>query len=401
MADERADAVADRNAAQAAAAAAEREAEIARRTGEHWRGGYLSVVRSRSLHLSHAARVGMSLVNGRPPKPSPVARVQRLEARARRTGGGAEIGLETPPSALRQGGRIVAPDVVRASVAAVATRQEGLRRVVESLLPQVDEMYVWLNGFPDVLDFLRNESRLKVFWGDDLGDRGTFRFVDEFEGYCLSSGRRRHRLPSVLRRAPARRDRALRAPGRRRPARVHPRTPFTNYSDPASRQVPSFRTERGRDTQVHVLGTGCVGFHTDTLRLSYTDFELPNMADLFFAQAAQEQDVPRVVLDHRKDRTTPIEDIPAVSISRASMTGGPAHHDVRAETNRSVTAQQPWRMPALDAPAPGRSPWPSSAASTETGGRRAASSSPRTSPARCSRRWASTSRCTTWNATTA
>ncbi len=33
-------------------------------------------------------------------------------------------------------------------------------------------------------------------------------------------------------------------------------------------QEMAARTERGRDTQVHVLGTGCVGFHTDTLRPS-------------------------------------------------------------------------------------------------------------------------------------
>ena len=354
MADELADAVADRNAAQAAAAAAEREAEIAQRTSEHWRTGYLSVVRSRSLHVSHAARVGMSLVTGRPAKPSPVARVQRLEARARRIAKGAEVGLETPPSTLRQGGRIVARDVVRASVAAIPTRQGGLRRVVDSLLPQVDEMYVWLNGFSEVPEFLRNESRLKVFWGDDLGDRGKFRFVDEFEGYYLTvdddidypSFYVEHLLDGIERY------------GRQAAVGWHGsilRTPFTNYYDPASRQVLSFRTERGKDTQVHVLGTGCVGFHTDTLRLSYADFELPNMADVFFAQAAQEQDVPLVVLNHRGGWATPIEDIPAVSISGASMKGGPAHLDVRAETNRRVSAQQPWRMPALDAPAPGRS----------------------------------------------
>src|SRR5690606_5408239 len=88
---------------------------------------------------------------------------------------------------------------------------------------------------------------------------------------------------------------------------------FKKFYDSNSRQVLSFRFLRGKDTPVHLLGTGVCGFHTETLDVKYSDFTLPNMADIFLALTAKRQNVPMVVLAHGKDWARPIDVGPSIS----------------------------------------------------------------------------------------
>ena len=45
------------------------------------------------------------------------------------------------------------------------------------------------------------------------------------------------------------------------------------------------------DMPVHLLGTGTLAYHTDTMRMSIEEFKKPNMADIWFALKAQEKEV--------------------------------------------------------------------------------------------------------------
>src|SRR5699024_3577469 len=123
--------------------------------------------------------------------------------------------------------------------------------------------------------------------------------------------------------------------------------PFENFYDPASRDVYSFRNTVKNDTRVHLLGTGTTGFHTDTIRLSLSDFKAPNMADAFLAAEAKKQGVEMIVLGHLRGQAVPME-TPG-SISDASL-GKKDHNkekfDVRSKVTKLIQDNGPW--PKLD-----------------------------------------------------
>lgn len=52
------------------------------------------------------------------------------------------------------------------------------------------------------------------------------------------------------------------------------------------------------DHQVMVGGTGVMAFHTDTVKVKYEDFKLPNMADLWMGIVCKNQNVPIMVVEH-------------------------------------------------------------------------------------------------------
>ena len=52
------------------------------------------------------------------------------------------------------------------------------------------------------------------------------------------------------------------------------------------------------DMRIHVPGTGCMGWHSSTVRFIQEDFPEPNMADIWAAKKLQEAGVPCYVLAH-------------------------------------------------------------------------------------------------------
>jgi FkbM family methyltransferase len=239
-------------------------------------------------------------------------------------------------------------DRVRAGVATMPGREDGLAIVLDSICPQVDEVFVYLNGFDQPPACVLAHDNVRAFIGPDVGDRGKFRFIDGFEGYFISIdddiAYPRFYVQTLI-------D-GIERYGRKAAVGWHGSVlldGFVDYYDPKSRRVLSFGSERGADTQVHVLGTGCTAFHTDTIRISYCDFLKPNMADIFFALEGQRQSVPFVVLSHRKGWAKPIEFKSSPSISGESMKSSGSKIDVRSITNALVTTQGEWRMPPLPA----------------------------------------------------
>ena len=57
-------------------------------------------------------------------------------------------------------------------VASVPERREALRQAMQSMLPQVDRMFVFLNDYPDVPDYLIHPN-IEVFRSQEHGVRGA------------------------------------------------------------------------------------------------------------------------------------------------------------------------------------------------------------------------------------
>lgn len=55
-----------------------------------------------------------------------------------------------------------------------------------------------------------------------------------------------------------------------------------------------------RDVPVHIPGTGCMGWHSDTIQFAMDDFKAKNMADIWAGIKCETEDVPRVCVGHEK-----------------------------------------------------------------------------------------------------
>jgi len=114
----------------------------------------------------------------------------------------------------------------------------------------------------------------------------------------------------------------------------------------ANRTVFHFKSALSSDQSVHLLGTGTVAFHRDTLALTYSDFGEPGMADLWFAIAAKRQGVPLRCIAHGQGWVRSLGDAgqPSLYVEFAKAGGD----EVQTGLAR---AQGPWDAAALRAPA--------------------------------------------------
>lgn len=208
---------------------------------------------------------------------------------------------------------------VRIGIASHPARIEGLKATIESLRSQCSDICVYLNGYTSVPDFLVQKG-ITAILGTDIGDIGKFYFLDGYKGYYITcdddiiypSYYVKHLIRGIEK---YNRTAVVGWHGSRILA------DFSDYYSPASRQVLAFRMLRGQDEGVHILGTGCTAFHTQTIEVKLSDFERPNMADLYFGRLGQRQNVPFVVLAHDERQALPIEMADDVSISTASTNG--------------------------------------------------------------------------------
>jgi len=75
-------------------------------------------------------------------------------------------------------------DLVTASLASIPQREAGLRKVVQSIAPQVDALCVYLNGYAAVPKWLSGLANVAIFRSQehgDIGDAGKFFPIDEIE----------------------------------------------------------------------------------------------------------------------------------------------------------------------------------------------------------------------------
>lgn len=189
--------------------------------------------------------------------------------------------------------------MVTANMATIPARVDILPHAIESIYDQVDLLRVYLNGFKDIPRFLTNDTKIQVFSGADLGATGKFYKASEDTGYYFSIDDDLVYPPryvadhlAFLQKAD---DRVI--------VTLHGDIlkPVVNdfYKDKL-RKFHFYHDVRG-DHVVHVGGTGVMAFNASVFRVDYREFLYPNMADVWIAKLAAEQDVPIVVREHTND----------------------------------------------------------------------------------------------------
>ena len=185
-------------------------------------------------------------------------------------------------------------DKVTVNIATQPHRVHTLETTLQSLLPQCDTAFVYLNNFTEVPKFLKNK-KVKYFQGEDLGASGKFYNLENFKGYYFTCdddilypkdyiGYMKHMIDLYKRQA---------AIGVH--ATVYHRLPIKSYY--TSGKIYYCNDGNSENRFVNMLGTGTLGFHTDTFpELTINDFPEKNMCDPYFAKYAIERNVPQVTL---------------------------------------------------------------------------------------------------------
>lgn len=186
------------------------------------------------------------------------------------------------------------------NVASMPQREKSLHDTVLSVLPQCDELHVYLNDYQKVPYYLYHP---KIFYYlssehlGDLGDVGKFFRVHNLQGYIFT-------IDDDL---------------------VYPET----YADDMIRQIERFNrkavitahgrifhegrkctslysdfkegfacTRQSREAFIHLLGTGVTAYHSSTVEVDLHIFEAINMADVWLSLHLQQNNIPIFCIAH-------------------------------------------------------------------------------------------------------
>lgn len=191
-----------------------------------------------------------------------------------------------------------------AGLATIPSRKEMLFKVVESLLPQVDQLHIYFDYDveSEVPDF--HDPKI-VYWvkrkGEELGDIG--KYAPLIEGYplppdfyYLSCDDDIEYPPDYVMRMSA----ACAFFHRRALISLHGSTILNPPVESYYRNRLGIACLKYFPVYAHMQfpGTGVSCFHSSTFKLRRKDFSRKNMADIWVGMAAAEQDVPVIVAPH-------------------------------------------------------------------------------------------------------
>lgn len=178
------------------------------------------------------------------------------------------------------------------AMASFPARRESLKAVLEKILPQLDELRLYLNDYDDIPDFAHHPKIRAVLGKDadgDLRDNGKFHGLPtEDNSYIFTLDDDLDYPKDYI----ARMIQYIEMLGRACVVGVHgvifPRNEFTRLQQ---RKVFDFRKAHTGHF-VDLLGTGTTAWHSSVFRPSLDEFATRGQCDLWFAAAAAKRNVP-------------------------------------------------------------------------------------------------------------
>ena len=195
--------------------------------------------------------------------------------------------------------------MITASMSTIAWREPGLAQAVASVLPQVDRLNVFLQGYADIPECLRDD-RVSILRDSDapesaaLGASAKFHWLWHAlvaDGYHFTVDDDIVYPPGYVRYCVRKIDEYERKAVVGFHGMIYRSRVRSYFTD---RRVWTFAHKCDSDRFVHTLGTGTASFHTDTLKLTRADFALPNSCDLYLGIACQRQRVPVLCLARQR-----------------------------------------------------------------------------------------------------
>jgi len=185
-----------------------------------------------------------------------------------------------------------------AHIATIPNRINSLRLVIASLYPQVDKIFVMLNGHANVPEIDDNQGKINfTILDNSLGDaakvlnlqKENFNFLCDDDiiyppNYCEYMLSKHSTHPSTL----------ITLHGK-----VYRRPVIKSHG--GYREAYHCMGEVQGDHTVDTGGTGVMLIPPNTLTITPADCPRKNMLDIWLAKRAKEQNIPIIVIEHSKD----------------------------------------------------------------------------------------------------
>lgn len=217
-----------------------------------------------------------------------------------------------------------------AGIASVPERVGSLEQTVRSLAPQVDRVFVSLNGYTSWPEFIDELTNVRAVVRDENGgDAEKFAEVDDWPGIVLTcdddllyppdyadvlvAGLERHGLDTLV--------------------GFHGGTTAGwngSHTAASVKRIRCLGDLAADDPDVNVLGTGALAFHADHVPIWRDLFWHPNMADVHLACHAHAFGLRMVALAHRAGWIQNILSAGQTGIYEANKAGDGSARDTRA-----------------------------------------------------------------------
>ncbi|MDL2397689.1 FkbM family methyltransferase [Rhizobium mayense] len=238
-----------------------------------------------------------------------------------------------------------------AGMATVAGNEIALRAAVMSLLPQVDRLYVYLNGFTEAPRFIAEHQKIRHFIDTDgsrYGDAGKFWGLEQVEDAIYVTCDDDIIYPDDF---VARMIGELAQLRGRAVVSVHGSIilqPSRGYYKDRGRAVFHYERSLMRRRRVHVAATGTSAFHSSLVKMKLADFRHRNMADIWLAEYLYRQSIPAYAVP-RKDGWLQTIDVPRSSIYAQSAAGTGSSYDSSTKQDEVLSSIYPLSLLGSDA----------------------------------------------------
>ena len=185
-----------------------------------------------------------------------------------------------------------------ATIATMPSRLDGFEKVLNSIFPQVDRIFIYLDNFMAIPAFLNGHSKINVFRAEETGNfHASSRFLTlthlkepcvlfSFDDDIIYPSDYVKTLVTVLAEV---RGRMV--------VGVHGRTflpPHLSYVQNAT--FYHFEAELRQFLHVHELGTGTCAFISSLFDFNVAQWPYNGMDDIQFAIEAQKRSIPRLAI---------------------------------------------------------------------------------------------------------
>lgn len=247
--------------------------------------------------------------------------------------------VKTVKQNARTGGdEIQKKEKVTAYMATFPTRELIIAEAVESLLPQVDKLVIWVNDEMELPQACYHE-KVELYWGKDvlgfdIGCAGKFAFAFEWEGYIFTVDDDIVYPADYVEKSIAKIEEYNRECIFSYHGRIT-KLPITTYRSLKDMvKNCSFQQDVVKDTECHVIGTGVMFFHANTIFPKYDIMEMKhtNVSDIHFAQSMDMRGIRTIVAEHQRGWLKALNPVDGIS-----------HHKDTDKFHCDLINVHPWR----------------------------------------------------------
>lgn len=190
--------------------------------------------------------------------------------------------------------------MVTAQLASIPDRERLLEHVVNSLLPQVDQLNIMLNNYPKTPAFC-DKPKVNVYHLDNSkGDAAKFYGLKDIEGYIFTCDDDLIYPPDYVELTLKELKRHENSVILSHHGRIMQEKPVSSsYSD--RKAAYHWNVEQLNSVQLDIGGTGVMAWHSDTFLPDIKDITIKNMADIWVHGFAKRQGVRIMLCPHPAD----------------------------------------------------------------------------------------------------